>query len=61
MTVKLPLLWVPIGLAAVPFLAAAGRPDEKPIVHSAVVPTAFEMLTLAGMIRALSVLGHRAR
>jgi len=56
-TAKLPLLWVPIGLAAVPFLAAAGRPDEKPIVESATVPTSYEMLTLAGVIRALAGLG----
>lgn len=56
-TAKVPLLWLPIGLAAVPFLAAAGRPDEKPIVESATVPTSYEMLTLAGVIRALSVLG----
>ena len=56
-TVKLPVLWVPVGLAAVPFLAAAGRPDEKPIVESATVPTSYEMLTLAGVIRALAGLG----
>ena len=56
-TVRLPLLWIPAGLILVPFLAAAGRPDEKPIVQSAVVSTSYEMLTLAGVIRALGVLG----
>ena len=56
-TVKLPLLWVPIGLAAVPFLAAAGRPDDKPIVDSAVIPTSFEPLTEMALIRALGGLG----
>jgi S-DNA-T family DNA segregation ATPase FtsK/SpoIIIE len=56
-TVRLPVLWLPIGLIAVPFLAAAGRPDGKPIVESAVIPTAFAQLTFAGVIQALSVLG----
>ena len=56
-TVKLPVLWVPVGLVAVPFLAAAGRPDEKPIVDSAVIPTSFEPLTEASLIRALGGLG----
>jgi DNA segregation ATPase FtsK/SpoIIIE, S-DNA-T family len=56
-TVKLPVLWVPIGLAAVPFLAAAGRPDSRPIVDSAVIPTSFEPLTELSLIRALGGLG----
>ena len=56
-TVKLPLLWIPAGLVVVPFLAMAGRPDEKPIVESATVPASYEMLTLAGVIRALAGLG----
>ena len=56
-TVKLPVLWVPIGLAAVPFLAAAGRPDDRPIVDSAVIPTSFEPLTEMALIRALGGLG----
>ncbi len=56
-TVKLPVLWVPVGLAAVPFLAAAGRPDDRPIVDSAVIPTSFEPLTEASLIRALGGLG----
>lgn len=57
MTARLPLLWIPAALVLVPFLAAAGRPDTRPIVQSAVVPTAYEMLTFAGVIRALAVLG----
>src|SRR6266705_343796 len=56
-TARLPVLWVPAGLVLVPFLAAAGRPDGRPIAQSAVIPTAYEMLTLAGVIRALAVLG----
>ena len=56
-TAKLPVLWVPIGLAAVPFLAAAGRPDGSPIVDSAVIPAAFEPLTELALIRALGGLG----
>ena len=56
-TVKLPVLWVPIGLAAVPFLAAAGRPDDRPIVDSAVIPTSFEPLTEMALIRAFGGLG----
>jgi S-DNA-T family DNA segregation ATPase FtsK/SpoIIIE len=56
-TVKVPLAWVPVGLAAVLFLAAAGRPDDRPIVDSAVIPTAFEALTEAALIRALGGLG----
>lgn len=57
MTARVPLLWLPAGLVLVPFLAAAGRPDSRPIVESAVIPAAYEMLTLAGVIRALAVLG----
>jgi S-DNA-T family DNA segregation ATPase FtsK/SpoIIIE len=56
-TVKLPVLWVPIGLIAVPFLAAAGRPDHRPIVEAAVIPAAFEPFTEAALIRALGGLG----
>ncbi|SRR6266568_991935 len=56
-TAKLPLAWIPAGLVLVPFLAAAGRPDGSPIAQSAVIPAAYEMLTLAGVIRALGVLG----
>jgi S-DNA-T family DNA segregation ATPase FtsK/SpoIIIE len=56
-TVKFPLAWLPVGLVTVPFLAAAGRPDDKPIVNSAVIPTSFEPLTELSLIRALGGLG----
>jgi S-DNA-T family DNA segregation ATPase FtsK/SpoIIIE len=57
LTVKFPLGWLPAGLVAVPFLAAAGRPDDRPIVDSAVIPVSFEPLTEASLIRALGALG----
>jgi S-DNA-T family DNA segregation ATPase FtsK/SpoIIIE len=56
-TVKIPLVWLPVALVAVPFLAMAGRPDDRPIVDSAVIPTAFEPLTELALIRALGGLG----
>ena len=56
-TVHLPLLWIPIGLAGVPVLAWTGRPDDKPIVDSAVVPVAVERLTMETIVRALGALG----
>jgi S-DNA-T family DNA segregation ATPase FtsK/SpoIIIE len=56
-TVRFPLAWLVIGPLVVPFLAAAGRPDDRPIVDSAVVPTSFEPLTEASLIRALGGLG----
>lgn len=52
-----PWLWVPIGLAAVPVLAWVGRPDDKPIITSAVVPVAVDRLTMEVIVRALGVLG----
>lgn len=52
-----PLLWIPAGLAAVPVLAWIGRPDDKPIVTSAVVPAAVERLSFEVIVRALGVLG----
>jgi DNA segregation ATPase FtsK/SpoIIIE, S-DNA-T family len=51
------LLWIPVGLVAVPLLAWIGRPVDKPIVTSAVVPSAVERLTFDLIVRALSVLG----
>ena len=56
-TVRFPLAWLAIGPLVVPFLAAAGRPDDRPIVDSAVVPTSYEPLTEASLIRALGGLG----
>jgi DNA segregation ATPase FtsK/SpoIIIE, S-DNA-T family len=56
-TSYLPVLWLPIALAAVPVLAWIGRPADKPIVTSAVVPGAVERLTTEGIVRALGALG----
>jgi DNA segregation ATPase FtsK/SpoIIIE, S-DNA-T family len=56
-TVKFPLAWLVVGPLVLPFLAAAGRPDDKPILNSAVIPTAFEPLTELSLIRALGGLG----
>lgn len=50
-------LWLPVALAAVPLLAWVGRPEDKPILTSAVVPTSVERLTVALIVRALGVLG----
>jgi S-DNA-T family DNA segregation ATPase FtsK/SpoIIIE len=52
-----PLLWIPVGVVAVPVLAWIGRPDDKPIVTSSVVPVAVERLTIELIIRALGALG----
>jgi S-DNA-T family DNA segregation ATPase FtsK/SpoIIIE len=51
------LLWIPAGLVAVPVLAWIGRPDDKPIVTSAVVPAAVERLSMETIVRALGALG----
>ncbi|HZR53619.1 MAG TPA: cell division protein FtsK [Streptosporangiaceae bacterium] len=51
------LLWIPVGLVLVPLLAWIGRPADKPIVTSAVVPVAVERVTVALIVRALGVLG----
>ena len=56
-TSYLPVLWIPIGAVAVPLLAWIGRPADKPIVTSAVVPGAVERLTTEGIVRALGALG----
>jgi S-DNA-T family DNA segregation ATPase FtsK/SpoIIIE len=52
-------LWlsVPVGAAAVPVLAWIGRPDDKPIMTSAVVPVVVERLTIELIVRTLGVLG----
>jgi len=49
--------WPLIALAAVPVLAWAGRPSDKPILDSAVVPVAFEPLSKEVIVRALGTLG----
>ena len=56
-TSYLPVLWIPIALVAIPLLAWIGRPADKPIVTSAVVPGAVERLTTEGIVRALGALG----
>ena len=56
-TSYLPVLWLPIGLVAVPLLAWIGRPADKPILTGAVVPGAVERLTIEGIVRALGALG----
>ena len=53
----LPVLWLPIGAVVIPVLAWIGRPPDKPIVTSAVVPGAVERLTTETIVRALGALG----
>jgi S-DNA-T family DNA segregation ATPase FtsK/SpoIIIE len=50
-------LWIPVGLAAVPVLAWIGRPEDKPIMTSSVVPAAYDRLTVELIVRMLGVLG----
>jgi S-DNA-T family DNA segregation ATPase FtsK/SpoIIIE len=52
------LLWIPVGAVAVPVLAWIGRPDDKPIMTSAVVPVTVERLTVELIVRTLGVLGN---
>jgi S-DNA-T family DNA segregation ATPase FtsK/SpoIIIE len=56
-TVHVPLAWIPIGCVAVPLLAWAGRPADKPILDSAVTPVHLEPLSREVIVRALSTLG----
>jgi len=51
------LLWIPVGVVAVPVLAWIGRPDDKPIMTSAVVPVVVDRLTIELIVRTLGVLG----
>jgi DNA segregation ATPase FtsK/SpoIIIE, S-DNA-T family len=51
------LLWIPIGLAVIPWLAYVGRPANKPIIKEAIVPERYERLTQELVIHALSTLG----
>jgi len=51
------LLWIPVGAVVVPVLAWIGRPDDKPIMTSAVVPVVVERLTVELIVRTLGVLG----
>ena len=50
--------WLLILPAVLPVLAWVGRPANKPILQSAVVPARFEPLTEGVIIRALGNLGH---
>lgn len=52
-----PWAWAPIAAVALPLLAWAGRPADKPIVTSAVVPSAYEALSQELIIRALGSIG----
>ena len=51
------LLWIPVGLVGVPVLAWIGRPDDKPIMTSSVVPSVIDRLTVALIVRSLGALG----
>ena len=51
------LLWIPVGLVAVPVLAWIGRPEDKPINTSAVVPVAVDRITIDLIVRSLGALG----
>ena len=57
LTAVAPLAWVPVAVVVVPVLAWIGRPADKPIVDSAVVPVTYEHLTREAIVRALSGLG----
>ena len=57
LAVYAPLAWIPVLLVIVPLLARAGRPADKPILDSAVVPAAYERLTAEVILRALGALG----
>lgn len=50
------LLWIPVGLVVVPLLAWIGRPEDKPILTSAVVPVALTPITIELIVRMLGVL-----
>lgn len=56
-TVDLPLLRLPVLAVLVPLLAWIGRPADKPILDSAVVPVAYELLSREVIVRALGALG----
>jgi DNA segregation ATPase FtsK/SpoIIIE, S-DNA-T family len=52
-----PLAWAGFAAITVPVLAWIGRPADKPIMTSAVVPAAYEALTMEAITRALGALG----
>lgn len=57
-TVYVPWAWVPVLAVVIPLLAWAGRPADKPILDSAVVPVHLERLSMELIIRALGNMGH---
>jgi S-DNA-T family DNA segregation ATPase FtsK/SpoIIIE len=56
-TTRVPVAWLPVAAVVVPVLAWIGRPADKPILGSAVVPSAYELLTREVIVRALGGLG----
>lgn len=56
-TAYVPLAWVPVLAVLVPLLAWIGRPADKPILGSAVVPSHLEPLSRDLIVRALGTLG----
>jgi S-DNA-T family DNA segregation ATPase FtsK/SpoIIIE len=56
-TAYVPWAWVLVGVIAIPVLAWVGRPADKPILDSAVVPSHLEPLSRDLIVRALGALG----
>lgn len=52
-----PLAWGSAAVIVVPVLAWIGRPADKPIMTSAVVPVSLEAVTMEAIVRALGALG----
>jgi S-DNA-T family DNA segregation ATPase FtsK/SpoIIIE len=57
LSTRVPAAWPPVAAVVVPVLAWIGRPADKPILDSAVVPVAYELLTREVIVRALGGLG----
>ncbi len=57
LSVYAPLAWLPALAVVLPLLAWIGRPADKPILTSAVVPAAYDPLTMENIVRALGALG----
>jgi S-DNA-T family DNA segregation ATPase FtsK/SpoIIIE len=57
LTAVTPLAWLPVLAVLVPVLAWIGRPADKPIMTPAVVPVAYDPLTMEAIVRALGALG----
>ena len=56
-TAYVPWAWALIGCVVIPLLAWVGRPADKPILESAVVPSHLEPLSRDLIVRALGTLG----